>query len=136
MKKNISQNAPAAGRYQSVRALQARIDGYFSDCQASGRRCGIFGLYVFLGVTEDTFEGWESGADAGFSRAARLARYRILSEIETGQDDRPATLCSLALKNIGQWNESKKTEPDGVEVLLRINGAPALPVSFLQEVPK
>ncbi len=129
MKKNIASIAPASGQYESAQALQARIDQYFIDCGENGRRCGIFALYVFLGVTEDTFADWENGGDVEFSRAARLARYRILSAVETGQDDRPASLCSLALKNIGQWNENKKDDPGGLEVRLLINGAPVECVS-------
>jgi len=112
----------ARRRYANAKALEERVDQFFSECDREGRRYGIFALLVFLGVTEQTFRAWEEGRDKNFSEVARIARYRVLSQAETGQDSRPATLCAMALRNIGHWGEAKGADDEAPEVTVIING--------------
>ena len=70
--------------FDSVEQLEAAIDGYFADCDETGRRYGQAGLAIALKVSLDTLRRWRLGEGHPEFQEAILGAYlRIQDQLET-----------------------------------------------------
>lgn len=109
----MQEDKPSRGRplkFQSVDDLQAKIDAFFGECDASKEPYTITGLALALGTSRQCLINYEDRPE--FFDAIKTAKDRVENYAEkrlfTGQPTGPI----FALKNFG-WKDSQNVNLGG-----------------------
>lgn len=100
-------------KFETPEELQAAIDKYFSDCEASKEHMTVTGLALSLDMTRKGLIDYENKDDPEFGNTIKRAKAKVENYIEKRLFEANATGSIFNLKNNFGWKDKTEQENTG-----------------------